>query len=286
METSNAIDAPWAPPGTTLHLDRAGDLLVRDSGGPADRPTLVLLHGWMATADLNFGFEYAALAEDFRVIAFDQRGHGGGLPAHGRFSFSRAADDIAAVLDALDVERAIAVGYSMGGPVALSFARRHPDRAAGMVLCATAGRFSRYRFTPTVLAPVGALIATTGLIPESRLRIAARRRFISRRATGRYSTWIADQLERSDPTAIAQAGVALARFDARPWLGSIDAPSVSVVTVDDQLVSPDGQRALSHALATAGVVEVTGGHTTCFDHPEVFAPALVRACRTVADASA
>ncbi|HET8929584.1 MAG TPA: alpha/beta hydrolase [Acidimicrobiales bacterium] len=276
-----ADQVPWMPDGAVLDL--AGDrrLFVRDSGGPPGAPTLVLLHGWMATADLNYGFSYASLSENFRVIAFDQRGHGRGLRNGARFGFARCADDVVDVLDALGIDRAIAVGYSMGGPVALQFANRHPERAEGLVLCATAGRFSRSPLTRAALAPVGALVGATSLVPDSRLRTAARRRFISRRASGRYAAWISEQLAPSDPTTIAQAGVALGRFDASGWCTTIEVPCASIVTTDDALVHPANQRALARSVPNTTTFEVTGGHTTCFDQPTVFTPVLVDACRSV-----
>ena len=278
---------PWLPDGSVVELPGGKDLFVRDSGAEADatkgdKPTVVLLHGWMATADLNYGFEYAALAEHFRVVAFDQRGHGRGLATGGRFRFARCADDVADVLDALGIDQAIAVGYSMGGPVALRFAHRHAERAAGLVLCATAARFSRSPLTRAALAPVGAVVDAARVLPGSRLRASARRRIISRRATGRYTEWISDQLTPSDPAALAQAGVALGRLDADRWCASINVPTASVITTDDQLVRPATQRALARSLADNRVFEVTGGHTTCFDHPDIFTPVLIDACMAVA----
>lgn len=279
--TDATDQVPWMPDGTVLDLGDGRGLFVRDSGGPPGAPTLVLLHGWMATADLNFGFAYADLAEHFRVVAFDQRGHGRGLHAGSRYSFARCADDVTAVLDALGIGQATAVGYSMGGPVALQFARRHADRAAGLVLCATAGRFSRSPLLRAALGPVGVLVGATALVPDSPLRTAARRRFISRRATGVHAAWITGQLAPSDPAAIAQAGVALGRFDATAWSGDIETPCVSVVTVDDELVRPANQLALHRSVPGTAVFEVAGGHTVCFDRPVAFTPVLVEACHTV-----
>lgn len=265
-------------------MDLAGErqLFVRDSGGPAGAPTLVLLHGWMATADLNFGFAYGALAERFRVIAFDQRGHGRGLRNSARFGFARCADDVIDVLDALSIDRAIMLGYSMGGPVALEVAHRHPGRTGGLVLCATAGRFSRSPLMRAALAPIGALLGATAFVPDASLRTAARRRFISRRATGKYAEWITEQLAPSDPTTIAQAGVALGRFDASGWCGTLNTPCASIVTTDDILVNPANQRTLMRSIPGSTAFEVTGGHTTCFDHPAIFNPVLLDACRSVA----
>lgn len=254
---------------------------MRDSGGTG--PVLVLLHGWMATADLNFGFAYAALSREFRVVAFDQRGHGQGLRTSGRFTLARCADDVTAVLDALDITRAIIVGYSMGGPIALHVARRHPTRTAGLVLCATAGSFSRSPVTRILATPLAAAAGLAGRLPDSPLRRAARRGFIERRATGPYAEWIATQLAASEPSAIAQAGAELMRFDAYSWCASIGTPAVAVVTVDDELVTPERQHRLVSTIGAGHVFEVTGGHTTCFENPEMFTPILTEACLAVAE---
>lgn len=276
-----APELPWMPEGTTVELSRGRELFVRDSGGSG--PPVVLLHGWMATADLNYGFEYSTLAADFRVIAFDQRGHGRGLRSRSRFGFSRCAGDIVAVLDTLGIERAIAVGYSMGGPIALRFAQRHPQRAAGLVLCATAGAFTRSPLRRRLFWSLAPLVDVTRLIPDSALRRSASHRFISRRAGGPYRQWIADEIAPSDLTTIAQAGVALGRFDGSRWIDRITTPTASVVTVDDRLVPPTSQRRLADAIRAGSRHEVTGGHTTCFDHPETFTPVLVDAIGSVAE---
>ncbi len=274
---------PWVPEGRTVDLGAGRSIFVRDSGGHEDAPPLLLLHGWMATADLNFGFAYAELAEQFRVVAFDQAGHGRGVRTRRGFTIDSCADDAAAALDALHIDAAIAVGYSMGGPIALSFARRHGSRAAGLVLCATAGSFSRSPLHRATLAPLSPIIGAARILPDSPVRRALRRRIITSRANGMFADWIADQLVPSDLTTVTQAGIALGRFDALSWAGELDTPVVSVVTVDDELVKPEAQHALARTVGAEPVFEVTGGHTTCFEHPDRFTPVLVEASRAAAD---
>src|SRR4029077_5641554 len=106
-------------------------------------PAVVLLHGWTATGAINWAHCFRPLAERFRVLAIDQRGHGRGIrvPPFRGFRLTDCADDVAALLDALGIERAIIGGYSMGGPVAQLVWRRHADRVTGLVLCATSRNF-------------------------------------------------------------------------------------------------------------------------------------------------
>jgi 3-oxoadipate enol-lactonase len=129
---------PALPAGQVINLPGRGEVFVRDSGGPRGGVTVLLLHGWTASADLNFFPVYAALAESYRVIALDLRGHGRGMRSIEPFTLEDCADDAAALLANLGVRNVIAVGYSMGGPVALLLARRHPGAVVALVLQATA----------------------------------------------------------------------------------------------------------------------------------------------------
>ena len=65
--------------------------MVRELAGPPGAPTVVLLHGWTATCDLNFFYCYEALGRRFRVLAFDHRGHGDGLRTRRRLLISARA---------------------------------------------------------------------------------------------------------------------------------------------------------------------------------------------------
>src|SRR3954468_14599714 len=73
------------PHGSTITIDGRGELFVRDTGG--DGPPVLLLHGWMASADLNWWSVYGDLsARGNRVIALDHRGHGRGLRSPDQFA--------------------------------------------------------------------------------------------------------------------------------------------------------------------------------------------------------
>ena len=99
-----------------IDLPGRGRTSIREVHGPDGAPTLILLHGLAATGRLNWFTALPALAERFRVIVVDHRGHGRGLRTH-HFRLVDCADDAVAVADHLGVESLIAVGYSMGGPI-------------------------------------------------------------------------------------------------------------------------------------------------------------------------
>ncbi len=146
----DAVPGPPLPTGRRIELPGRGTTFARAVDGPPGAPTVVLLHGWIASGGLNWFTSFGPLSERYNVIAPDLRGHGRGLRARRRFRLADCADDVAALLEVLRVEgTTIAVGYSMGGPVAQLLWRRHPEVVDGLVLCATSYRFingARERF--------------------------------------------------------------------------------------------------------------------------------------------
>src|SRR5581483_9191398 len=100
------------PPARTLTVPDRGELFLRDTGGGG--PTVMLLHGWIADADLNWCGAYSDLtAAGYRVLASDHRGHGRGLRTMADFRLADCAADAAAALRQLDIAPPLVVGYSM-----------------------------------------------------------------------------------------------------------------------------------------------------------------------------
>ncbi len=128
--------------GRSVVLPGRGTTFIRETPGPARASTLVLLHGLGATGGLNWRPAFDSLSRSFRVVAIDHRGHGRGISIREPFRLADCADDVAALADTLELERFVPVGYSMGGPIAQLIWHRHPDRVAGLVLCATACSFA------------------------------------------------------------------------------------------------------------------------------------------------
>src|SRR5688572_28316008 len=128
-----AHPTPVLPSGRHIELAGRGTTFVREAPGPEGAPTVLLLHGWTANADLNWRTAFPALARSFRVIALDQRGHDRGIRDSRSFRLEDCADDAAALVTQLGIQRVIPVGYSMGGPVAQLLWQRHRDLVDGLV---------------------------------------------------------------------------------------------------------------------------------------------------------
>jgi pimeloyl-ACP methyl ester carboxylesterase len=273
---------PWLPPGYTVVLPGRGEVFYRHHRhvDPA-KPTVLLLHGWTASADLQFFTAYEALAELCSFIGIDHRGHGRGLRSTEAFRLEDAADDAAALVTHLGVGPVITIGYSMGGPISLLLAQRHPDAVAGMVVQATAlewraTRFERVRWkTVNLLGPMLRSFA----YPRS-IRAGIRRLLGKDHPLVPFVPWLAAEMRRNDTFNIVQAGQALSRYDSRPWASLLGKPAASVITTRDRLVYPHKQRALATAL-NATVVELAGDHIAPWEHPAEFAAATVQALHAV-----
>jgi 3-oxoadipate enol-lactonase len=275
------VTTPVLPPGGPIELPGRGTTFYRDqpSRAGAGAPTLVLLHGWTATADLNWFPAFAALAEHFRVVALDHRGHGRGIRTARRFRLADCADDAVALLDELGVDRAIPVGYSMGGLVAQLVWHRHPERVDGLVLGATARNFRGNRAAIGGFTALSAMAASARLVPGS-VRSNLAGRLIARRPG--ISDWARDQFAAGDPRLVLEAGQAIGSFSSRDWIGGVDVPTAVVLTEHDRVVPPHRQQKLADAIPGATVHPVPIDHGGCVAEAEVFVPVLVDACLDVA----
>src|SRR6185437_7184713 len=154
------------PDGRFVELEGRGTTFVRECGSRDRGPTVVLLHGLAATASLNWFSAFPALERDYHVVALDHRGHGRGIRDGHAFSLNDAADDVAALADALGIERCIAVGYSMGGPIAQLLWRRHRELVSGLVLCATSYTFRTRLHEHVMFAALPALDQVSRIVPD------------------------------------------------------------------------------------------------------------------------
>jgi 3-oxoadipate enol-lactonase len=262
------------PPAKTLRVEGCGEFFLRDSGG--DGPAVMLLHGWIATADLNWWGAYGDLVDaGYRMLAIDHRGHGRGLRALTPFRLSDCAGDAAAVLRELDL-RATVVGYSMGGAIAQLVARDHADVTDGVVLSGTAQHWQDPQ-TKWEFRLMGAFGIAMALAPRSTLRSGLKRSGIE---DNERTAWLQSEILRHSARDIAEAGRELGRFDSRPWLPGVEPPLAVVVTTRDELVPVPKQRQLA-AAGKARVFEAPISHMEVGWNAAAYNPALLEAIAAV-----
>jgi pimeloyl-ACP methyl ester carboxylesterase len=241
------------PPARTVQVPGRGEFFLRDSQvleGDSDAPVVMLLHGWIASADLNWVGCYQALIDaGYRVLAIDHRGHGRGLRPLTPFRLSECAADAAAVLRTVGLAPATIVGYSMGGAIAQLIVKEQADVVSGVVLSGTCQHWQEPQVRRT-WRWMWVLRLILRINPEGFWRFGFRRTGLSRRRGGVESrtAWLLSELLRHDARAIAEAGRELGRFDSRPWLQPLPVPSAVLITTKDTAVPPWKQRELADAL--------------------------------------
>lgn len=126
--------------GAPIFFDVVGSKLAVDGGQMVERPTLIVLHG-------GPGFDHSIMrpyfdrfADSHQVIYLDHRGNGRSGGARETWRLPRWGDDIRDFCEILGIEKPVVYGLSFGGMVAMSYATRHPDHPARLILSSTAAR--------------------------------------------------------------------------------------------------------------------------------------------------
>jgi 3-oxoadipate enol-lactonase len=233
-----------------------------DSGGPG--LPLVLAHGFFMDRSM-FEPQVAALRGRFRVITYDERGHGEAADHPGPYDYWDLADDLAGLLDQLGLERAVIGGMSQGGFIALRFALRYPDRALGLVLLdSQAGvELDEKRAEYEVMRSVWEKDGPSELMGS----------MVAAIILGSYegnARWVDRWIARY-PTGLGQIYATLMdRDDITDRLPEIQAPALVVHGDEDAAIPLERAEALCAGLSgCTGVVVVAGGsHSANLNRPQ------------------
>jgi len=240
-----------------------------------DGPALLLVHGFPLNHTM-WNAQIAAFAATHRVIAPDLRGFGKSVVTTGACTMRRHADDLAAILDELDVENVAFCGLSMGGYIAWQFVRNHSDRLTGLVLCDTragadteVGRAGRRKLAERALTEGPNCVAEAFL----------KKLVGPQTATNEPS--VIEAIRRmildTSPEGIAAALLGMAeRPDMTGSLGEIAVPSLVIVGQHDEISPAEEMRDIAKAIPACRFVEIPdSGHMAPMEN----APAVNAALR-------
>ena len=246
-------------------------------------PCIVLLHGLLFDSGMWEG-QLAPLAQLGRVVAIDGPGHGKSERPP-RFSLEEHADALVDAFDEIGVARALLVGLSWGGMVALRFALQHAPRVAGLALLDTSASaeplLDRARYRTYI-----ALHRRVGTPPwlfdrEIAPLMFAPRTLATRPELARAAYQRANGFDR-DGAARAALAVIVHRSSVKDKLGQIRAPSLVLCGREDTSTPPDEAEALAHGIPGARLVFLDGvGHMSALEDPEAVNAHLVPFARDV-----
>jgi 3-oxoadipate enol-lactonase len=268
------------PPGRLIDIPSRGQTFIREIEGPDNAPTLKLLHGWTATADLNWFTCFEELGKHFNVVALDHRGHGQGIRSRSSFRLADCADDVVALADVLGINTFIPVGYSMGGIIAQLIWKQHEHRVNGLVLCSTAPIFAKSREERLGFLGLTGLATIARFTPTQTVDWITEQVYLQRKAEG-MDQWALEEMSGHDWRQILEAGKEIGSFNSLKWLSSVDVPTSVVITTQDQVIPPERQQRLLDLLKDVDVHLVDGGHNAIYTEQRTYVPKLVAACASV-----
>jgi 3-oxoadipate enol-lactonase len=248
-------DLAYEPP---IEQSGAGEPAVLVHGTPMD------LHCWDALVLI--------LSRSMRVIRYDVRGHGTAARCAVPSSYDVLADDLGAVLDRLELERAHLVGHSLGGQIVQAFAVRAPERVSSLtVLCARARPFQAF-------AAAAASIRVSGV--EALVEPTLARWFLpaalapdAPAAEAAVVAYVRERLREIDPSSYAAALDLIASFDLLERLRELEVPARFIAAERDAVSGPQELKLSAEAAPHGELVSFAhAGHLLPLEHP----PALAR----------
>jgi non-heme chloroperoxidase len=252
--------------GAQLHTVRAG------SG-----PPVLLVHGLTASSEDWGPVAERLVDQGLEVVAVDQRGHGRSTLGRAPFSPRQLGDDLAQVIEALDLDRLVVVGHSMGGMAALSLAVGHPgllaDRVVGLVLVSTTARIAGLRNRLSI--PIAAQLPATvpAALNDSTLVLGA----VALSAVGPHPSLNLLRQSVSSytrcPEATRQKATAgLAGFDVSGQISAISVPTLVLSGRHDLLVPFHDSEQIAASIPGAVLVPIEGaGHLVPWERPDELA---------------
>jgi proline iminopeptidase len=273
--------------GVRLWFDVDGLGLVWDGTEHRRRPTVVLVHGGPGSFDHSyFTPDFGRLAEVAQVVYLDLRGHGRSTwDDPDTWTFEQCADDLRAFCDALGIDRPVVLGHSMGAPIVLLYAARHPGHACGIVVQSGFARWDPDR-----------LAASFARFAGDEVGELARRAYAGEelsdedgdRVYAAFGTHVPDEAQRAaspQNLALNPRGMdVVRRTDILDRLGAVMSPTLVCVGERDPVTPVGASEEIVAALpAGRGRLEVIrgAGHFTWLDAPEAYWPLLTHFVRSV-----
>jgi 3-oxoadipate enol-lactonase len=246
----------------------ANGIVIRcQLSGPADAPWLIFSNS-LAT-DLTMWDEQAAhFSRSYRILRYDQRGHGKSTAPAGRYKFNMLIDDVVALMDVLEISTAHICGLSMGGATALGLALRYPERIDRVVVCD-----SPCASTPTSAAQWEQRIAVAQSQGMTALAEPTVARWFPAEAIAAdppYLTKVRRMISQTPVAGFIGCAAALANHDFASHVESVTNPTLFVVGERDG-AAPTAMREMHNRLCGSSFAELEGaGHLSNLDRPDLF----------------
>jgi 3-oxoadipate enol-lactonase len=251
-------------------IDLKGRRLYYDLVGSERAPVVCFTHS--LSSDSGMWAEQMAplMAKGWRILRLDMRGHGGSEAVPGDYTMAALADDVAAVLDFLAIDKVHLIGLSIGGMIGQAFALGHGRRLASMMLCDT---------SPGTMPGAAAAWGP-------RIEAVKKANSLAPIADGTMERWFTDAFKpknpgrwkeihatiaNTTPTGYIGCAGAIMNFDFVPKLPTIKLPTLVVCGSDDQGTPPAGNKRIAELIPGGRYEEIADArHFPNVEHPDTF----------------
>ena len=251
-------------------IDLAGRSIYYDLAGPEDGPVVCFTHSLASDGGMWAEQVPPLLAEGYRVLRLDMRGHGGSDPVAGDYTMAQLADDVAAALDFLAIPKVQYIGLSIGGMLGQAFAIAHGQRLISAMLCDT---------SPQTMA--GAQEAWA-----PRIAAVKKANSLTPLADGTMERWFTDAYKPRNPGRWKQihatiagttpagylgCAAAILDFDFAPQLPQVKVPTLVVCGANDEGTPPAGNKLIAELIPGGRYEEIAAArHFPNVERPEAF----------------
>lgn len=240
-----------------MQAERNGITIQYELTGRKDAPVVVLSHCLAGSMDI-WDSQVKELEENYRVLRYDTRGHGGSSAPDEDYTMEMLASDVAALIDAASIEKVHFVGISMGGMIGQTLAVMHPEKLSSLVLCDTTC------MVPEAMQPTW----------EERIRIA-REKGMSPMVEETLARWFSPPFRESNPgimdkikniiratpvSGFAGCARAISRFNVHGKLPSLHIPALIMVGENDPGTPVDAARQIHEGIPGSEMAVLPGAY--------------------------
>lgn len=237
--------------------------------GDASKPALVFSNS-LGTKYSMWQPQIEHFQQDYYVICYDTRGHGGSEAPQGPYSLEQLGQDVVNLLDHLNIAKAAFCGISMGGLTGQWLAIHKPERFSQVIVCNTAAKIGQEQ----AWQDRAALVREQGLAPIA--ATAASRWFTNPfiQSNPAVVAELSNDLGAGSPEGYANCCEALAKADVREQLSSIQIPVLIIAGQQDPVTTVADGQFMQQRIANSKLFEINASHISNIEQPEAFNQAV------------
>lgn len=242
-----------------------------EATGPDDAP-VVVLSGSLGSTLAMWDPQVPALAERFRVVRYDHRGHGKSPVPPGPYELADLGEDVVALLDRLGVARAHFAGLSLGGFVGMWLAAHRPERVDRLALMCT----SAFMGPPGNWAARAATVRAEGTVAISETVVSRWLTSSFAAANPAAVTYLQEMVTATPDTGYAECCGAIERMDLTGDLASITAPTLVIAGTEDPATPPEHAERIVAGVRDARLAVLgPAAHLASFERADLVNPLLL-----------